>query len=123
MSVFAALALATALVGLYGVLSYVVERRRVEIGVRRALGATSRNISGLVFGRGAKLIGLAVPLGLVSSAAVVTLLRKLLFGVEPLDPVTFALVTVVVPAVAMAASVWPARRAARIAPLDALRDD
>jgi hypothetical protein len=123
MGAFATLALVTALVGLFGVLSYVVERRRVEIGVRRALGATGRDVSGLVLGKGLKLVGLAVPLGVLGAAAGVGLLRSLLFGIEPADPSTFAVVAIVVPAVALAACLMPARRAARIEPLDALRDE
>jgi predicted permease len=122
MAVFATLALATALVGLYGVLSYVVERRRTEIGVRRALGATGRNIFGLIAGRGLKLIALAVPLGVAGAAAGAGLLRNLLFGIEPVDPVAFAVVVIIVPTVALASCLWPARRAAGIEPVDALRE-
>jgi predicted permease len=123
MGVFAALALVTALVGLFGVLSYVVERRRVEIGVRRALGATSRDISGLVLGKGLKLVGLAIPIGLAGAAAGAGLMRSLLFGIAPSDPMTFGTVALVVAAVALAACAWPARRATGIEPLDALRED
>lgn len=120
---FAALALVTALVGLYGVLSYVVERRRVEIGVRRALGASGRDISGLVLGRGFRLVAFALPVGLAGAAAGVGLLRSLLFGIEPADPATFVVVAVGVPAVALAACLLPARRAVGIEPIDALRDE
>ena len=123
MGVFAALAMVTALVGLFGVLSYVVERRRVEIGVRRALGATSRDISHLVIGRGLRLLAIALPIGLAGSAAGAGLLRNLLFGVAPIDPATFVIIGVAVPAVALVACIWPARTAVRIAPIDALRDE
>lgn len=123
MSVFATLALVTALVGLFGVLSFIVERRRVEIGVRRALGATSQDISRLVVGRGLKLLAIAVPLGLVCSAAGVGLLQSLLFGVKPMDVPTFVAIGIAVPAVALVACVWPARKAINIAPLDALREE
>jgi putative ABC transport system permease protein len=123
MGVFAALAMVTALVGLFGVLSYIVERRRVEIGVRRALGATSRDISRLVLGRGLRLLAIALPLGLACSAAGVGLLRNLLFGVAPVDPTTIAVVGIAVPVVALAACIWPARRAVNIAPIDALREE
>jgi ABC-type antimicrobial peptide transport system permease subunit len=101
----------------------VVERRRLEIGVRRALGATSRDISGLVLARGLALVGLAVPIGLVCAVAGAGLLQSLLFGIEPLDPTTFAAVLAGVPVVALAACLWPARRAVAIEPLDALRED
>ena len=123
MGVFATLALVTAVVGLFGVLSYVVERRRTEIGVRRALGATSRNIFELIVGKGLRLVGMAVPLGIVGAAAGAGLLRSLLFGVEPVDPVAFGAVIVVIPLVALAACVWPAHRAASLEPLDALREE
>lgn len=122
MGAFAALALATALVGLFGVLSYIVERRRVEIGVRRALGATGRDVAGLVIGRGLRLLALAVPLGLACSAAGAGLLRNLLFGIEPADLPTFASVAVLIPLVGLAACIWPARRAVAITPLEALRE-
>jgi ABC-type antimicrobial peptide transport system permease subunit len=123
MGVFATLALVTALVGLFGVLSYIVERRRVEIGLRRALGATGANISALVLGKGIRLVGLAVPIGFAGAIAGVGLLRNLLFGIGPADLATFAAVLVGVPVVALAACVWPARRASRIEPLDALREN
>jgi putative ABC transport system permease protein len=123
MSVFAVLAVITALVGLFGVLSYIVERRRVEIGVRRALGATTGDIAGLVIGRGLKLLAIAVPIGLIGSAAGVRLLQNLLFGIQPLDAATFVMMSVLIPTVAVGACAWPARRATRIAPLEALRDE
>jgi putative ABC transport system permease protein len=110
-------------VGLFGVLSYVVERRRTEIGVRRALGATSRNIFELIVGKGLRLVGMAIPLGIAGAAAGGGLLRSLLFGVEPVDPVAFGAVIVVTSLVALAACVWPAHRAANIEPLDALREE
>jgi predicted lysophospholipase L1 biosynthesis ABC-type transport system permease subunit len=123
MGAFAVLALVTALVGLFGVLSYVVERRRGEIGVRRALGATSRDISRLVVGRGMRLVALALPLGLAGAYVGSGLLRTLLFGIQPADPPTFAAVLATVSAVSLAACAWPARRAVSIEPLDALREE
>lgn len=119
---FAVLALVTSLVGLYGVLAFAVERRRLEIGLRRALGATPRQISSLVLGRGLLLIAIGVPLGSLGAAAGVGALRSLLFGVEPLDPLTFVAVVGTVPIVALAACYVPARRASSIEPLDALRE-
>jgi predicted permease len=123
MNAFAILALVTALIGLFGVLSFIVERRRVEIGVRRALGATGRDISELVVRKGLMLVLIAIPIGLAGAAAAVGLLRSLLFGIEPADPATFAIVLIAVPIVALAACAWPARRAASIEPLDALREE
>lgn len=123
MGAFAALALVTAMVGLFGVLTYIVERRRREIGVRRALGATERNIFDLFLRHGLKLVGVAIPLGIVGATAGVGLLRNLLFGIQPMDPVAFTVVVIVVPLVAIASCVWPARRAASIEPLDALREE
>jgi predicted permease len=119
---FAILALATSLVGLYGVLAFAVERRRVEIGVRRALGATPWQISTLVLGRGLMMVAIGVPLGTAGAAAGAGALRSMLFGVEPLDPLTFVTVVIAVPLVALAACYVPARRAISIEPLDALRE-
>ncbi len=123
MGVFAGLSIVTALVGLFGVLSYVVERRRVEFGVRRALGATANDITGLVIGQGLKLVAVAIPLGLISAAAGAGLLRNLLFGIQASDPMTFAGVVIAIAVVSLAAAVWPARRAAAIEPMQALRED
>ncbi|HEX5216778.1 MAG TPA: ABC transporter permease [Vicinamibacterales bacterium] len=123
MGTFAALSLITGLVGLFGVLSYVVERRRVEIGVRRALGATASDIAGLVIGKGLKLVAVAVPIGLVSAAAGSALMRNLLFGIQPSDPLTFVGVVITIAIVSLAASAWPARRAAAIEPMQALREE
>lgn len=120
---FGVLALVTSLVGLYGVLSFAVERRRVEIGIRRALGATPLQISNLVLGRGLRLVAIGVPIGAIGAAASAGGLRTLLFGIEPLDVTTFVAVVVVVPLVALVACYLPARRATFIEPLDALREE
>ena len=118
---FAALALLLAAVGLYGVLSYTVARRQREIGVRSALGATRASIVALVVreGMAVAVLGLAVGLGL--AAALTRLMQTVLYGVEPLDPVSFAAAPAALLLVALIACAIPARRAAATDPAIALR--
>jgi predicted permease len=118
---FAAVALALAAIGVYGVMAYSVRERTQEIGVRRALGATTASVFGLVIGQGLKLVAIGVGAGLVAAALLTRLLERLLFGVEPLDPWTFTATALVLLAVAALASFVPARRGAQVAPIDALR--
>jgi predicted permease len=118
---FGAVALLLAVVGLYGVMAHSVARRTGEIGVRIALGATRANILRLVFEQGARVAAIGVSLGLVGSFAVTRAIRSLLFGLGPVDPVTFASVTLALVAVALLACYVPARRAARVDPNVALR--
>jgi ABC-type antimicrobial peptide transport system permease subunit len=118
-----AVALLLGVVGLYGVVSYAVSRRTREIGVRIALGADSGNVSSMVVRQGAMLAGLGVAIGLVAAAALTRLMASLLYGVEPTDPATFAIVGTLLMSVAVAASYVPARRAARMDPLEALRSE
>lgn len=120
---FAALGLLLAATGLYGVLSYTVTTRRREIGVRAALGAERRDLIALVVrqGLGVTVIGLAV--GIAAAALLTRLMEKLLFGVEPLDPLSFAVAPAVLLVVALAACAVPALRAARVEPGVALRAD
>jgi putative ABC transport system permease protein len=120
---FAGLALALALVGIYGVVSYSVEQRTAEIGLRVAVGARRRDILGLVIGQGLLLAGIGLAAGLPGALAATRLLRSLLFRVEPFDPPTFLGLALVALAAALAACWWPARRAARIDPMTALRDE
>jgi putative ABC transport system permease protein len=115
------LALLIAGVGVFGVLSYSVAQRRREIGVRTALGARPRDIVWLTVRQGLWITGGGLVLGLGAAALLVRYLDGLLWGVVPLDPVSFALVPVVLLVVAALACWWPARRAAQIAPLTALR--
>jgi putative ABC transport system permease protein len=122
-AVFAALALVLAAVGLYGVLSYSVSQQTVEIGIRAALGATGGNIGSLVLLRGARLVGLGLLAGLGAALLAGGLVAGLLFGVTPRDPATFAAVSVFLIAVALVAVAVPARRAARLDPLRALRSE
>lgn len=115
------LALLISGVGVFGVLSYNVAQRRREIGVRAALGAQPRDILWLTVRQGLWITGGGLVLGLGAAALLVRYLDGLLWGVEPFDPVSFVMVPVVLLVVAAAACWWPARRAARISPLTALR--
>lgn len=120
-SAFAGLALVLAAVGIYGVLSYYVVQQTRQIGVRLALGGNPRDILSLVLRKGAVLTLIGVVVGLVASFALTRFMQNLLFGVRALDPVTFTIVAFVITAVALAACAIPARRAARVDPLVALR--
>jgi putative ABC transport system permease protein len=121
LALFAALALALASVGIYGVLSYVVRRRSHEIGIRLALGATRGDVLRLVVGHGMALAAAGIAIGLAAAWAVTQLLRGLLFGVSPHDPATFAAIAALLAAVAFAASYVPGRRATRVDPVETLR--
>ena len=118
---FAVLALVLASVGIYGVLSYAVAERSREIGIRRALGARDGQVVGMVVGEGMRLVIVGVAAGVAAAFASTRLMRGLLYGVGASDPATFVVVTVIVGAVALAASYLPARRAARVDPTEALR--
>jgi len=121
LAVFAALALLLAVIGLYGVLSYTVAQRTQEMGVRLALGAAPRQIARLVVGDGLRLAIAGVVLGVLAASLVVTAMSKLLFGITPLDPATFIAAAGLLLAVSLPASYIPARRAARVDPMVALR--
>ena len=120
-SLFALVALSLAVVGLYGVLAFTVARRTAEIGIRMALGAERADVRRMVVGQGMGLVTIALALGLGGALATGRLLGSLLYGVSPRDPVTYAIVVGVLIAVALLACWIPARRAARIDPLEALR--
>jgi putative ABC transport system permease protein len=123
MSLFALLALALAATGIYGVLSYLVAQRRREIGIRVALGATSGAVLSLILKRGAILILIGTAAGLAGAIALTRLIKTLLFGVSATDPATFALIALLLVVVALIASYIPARRAAKVDPMIALRHE
>jgi predicted permease len=121
LGLFAILALSTAILGVYGVLAYLVERRRVEFGVRRALGAGERQIGWLVLSESLRLSGAGLGVGLAAAASAAGLMRSLLFGVRPVDPLTFAGAAGLILLVAAGAAWYPSRRALRVDPSEALR--
>jgi putative ABC transport system permease protein len=123
LGVFAALAIALALIGVHGVLSYLVARRSRELGLRLALGATPAAVVGQIVRQGVRLITLGVGLGLLTALAGARLLRRLLYGVGVTDPVTFLAVGAAVFAAAALASWIPAHRAARMDPMASLRSE
>jgi predicted permease len=121
--IFAIAALSLAAVGIYGVVSFSVARRTQEIGIRVALGASRSNVLRLIVGEGARLAIGGVAIGIIASLAVTRWLSSLLFGISANDPLTFAIVGVVLGSVALVASYLPARRAMRVDPNVALRDE
>jgi putative ABC transport system permease protein len=123
LTIFAAIALTLAVVGLYGVMSFLVSRRTREIGVRIALGAGAREILALVMRDGLRLTILGAVLGLASALVAANIIRSWLFGVVPADPVTFVSVLLVLASVSLLATYVPARRAAAIDPTIALRTE
>jgi hypothetical protein len=123
MTVLAVLGLALAAAGIYGVLSYLVTLRRREIGIRIALGARPQRIGALILRHGVSLTAAGLALGLAGASGVVRVMRTLLYEVEPSDPASMAIVSVVLIATAAVASWWPARRAMRVDPAALLREE
>ena len=123
MTVFAAIALALAAIGLYGGLMYAVSRRTREMGIRTALGARPAGLIGLVVREGLVVTGAGLVIGLAAAFALSRVMRGMLFGVEPLDAVSFAAAPVLLSAVALAACLVPARRAVATSPVEALRQE
>jgi predicted permease len=122
-SVFAALGLALAAVGIYSVLSFHVTRRTHELGVRMALGAPRRHVLGLMLTMGGRLVVVGLGIGIAASLASTRLLRSQLFGVQPADPVAYVAVALLLGFVALVACYIPARRAAGVDPMVALRQE
>jgi putative ABC transport system permease protein len=123
LGIFAGLAVLLAMAGVYGVMAYTVGQRTGEIGLRIALGADPKHVMTLVLGQGLKLAGMGLAIGLLAAVAASKLLTKLLFDVKPTDPATYAAVAVLLGVVALAACYAPARRAMRVDPLVALRQE
>jgi len=123
LGLFSGAALLLAMVGIYGVMSYAVSQRTREIGIRLALGAQTGTVLKLALGQGMKLAGLGMALGLLASLALTRLMKNLLFGVSATDPLTFAVIALLLMAVALLACYLPARKATKIDPLSALRSE
>jgi predicted permease len=121
LGVFALLALLLASIGIYGVLSYMVGQRTKEIGVRLALGAQKYDVLRMVLKDGARMTLAGILIGLVGALALTSLMRNMLYGVRPTDPLTFVSVAAVLGAIAMLACYLPARRAMKVDPMEALR--
>jgi putative ABC transport system permease protein len=120
---FAGLAVAMVIAGLYGVLSQLVSYRRREIGVRMALGATRLSVAQLILGQGSKLIGVGLAVGLLLAFAAARLIKGFLYQVQPLDAWTYVAVALTLSAIGLIAAFIPARRAASIEPMEALRTE
>src|SRR5262249_49664536 len=123
LGLFAGLALALATLGVYGLISLLMARRRREIGIRMALGARSSEILTLVLARGMTLVAICAGSGMIAAAALTRLLSSLLYGVSPFDPATYAAVPAILAAAALVACTIPARRAAGLNPVAALRQE
>ncbi|MGD8866265.1 MAG: ABC transporter permease [Gemmatimonadales bacterium] len=122
-TVFGAVGLLLAALGLYGVLAFAVNMRTREIGIRMALGARAAEMRVLVIRGGMKLVGVGLAIGFLIAGAVMRLMRGLLYGLSPTDPLTFGSIAVLLTGVAVAAAYLPARRATQVDPVKALRAD
>jgi ABC-type antimicrobial peptide transport system permease subunit len=116
-----ALALVLGVVGIYGVIAYAVSQKKREIGIRLALGAQQTEVRRMFVGQGLALAGIGAAIGLIAAMGLMGLMKSLLFGISPLDPVTYAGVPLVLAVAAIVASYLPARRAAAVDPVEALK--
>ncbi|PWT78913.1 MAG: multidrug ABC transporter substrate-binding protein [Acidobacteria bacterium] len=123
LAIAGSMALLLGIVGLYGVIAYSVSQRRREIGIRSALGAQQRELTGMFVGHAMLLTGAGVTCGLVAALALTRLMSSLLFGIKPADPATFSVVSIVLLSAAAVSSYLPARRAAAVNPVEALRGE
>jgi ABC-type antimicrobial peptide transport system permease subunit len=123
LSIFASLAVCLAMAGIYGVMAYSVTQRTAEAGLRMALGAEPRDIAKLVLGQVMRLTAIGLAAGVVGAVIATRLLRSMLFEVKPGDPATYIGMICLIAAIALLAGYLPARRAARIEPLEALREE
>ena len=123
MTVFSGVALVLAALGLYGVIAYAVAQRRQEIGIRMSLGASPRGILALVFRQGGALVGAGLAIGLVGAYGLTRVIASQLYGVQPGDPAVLAAVVATMAVVGVLATLVPARQAARVSPMEALRDE
>jgi predicted permease len=121
LAVFAAIAVVLTMAGVYGVMSFLINQRTQEIGLRMALGANAAQVMNMVFSQGVRMALVGLVVGLAGAAAATRLLRSMLFEVKPFDPLTYASVAALVVAVTLASCFLPARRASRIDPMLALR--
>jgi ABC-type antimicrobial peptide transport system permease subunit len=123
LAIAASVALLLGVVGIYGVIAYIATQRTREIGIRVALGAQTRDVRRLFLSHGLLLTAAGITMGIGASLAVTRVLSSLLFGVSPMDPLTYGGVSAGLAAVALLATWLPARRASRIDPIAALRAD
>jgi len=123
LGIFAALALTLAVIGVYGLMSFIAVQRVPEIGLRMALGATAGDIVGLVLGKSLRLVAVGLVIGVAASFALTRYMQTLLYGIKSSDPATYALVCGILATAAIAASYVPAWRASRVDPVQALRNE